>query len=362
MAQTVNPEMIVLAREARGLNQTELANAIGVSQAKISRYENAMLEVDPQDLAKIASVTGFSIELFYQTDKVYGLGSSVLFNRKQLTTPISVQRRVQANVNILRMQIERLLRGAEIEAHNRFEPIDIQSFNGDACAIARRVRAAWRLPEGPVQNVTAAIESAGGVVMLCDFGTPVIDAAHLWLPGLPPMFFMNRSAPGDRHRFNLCHEVGHAIMHRFPEGDIEREANTFAREFLMPAGEIMPQLEGMTLDKAARLKPHWKVSMHALMYHARELDCVSEWQARRMFTRMSALGYRKREPISIPVEEPTIIPQLIAVHKQAYGYSDEELMRLLYDSDPDPRIFKFSGVPRTTMRIVESTLPLKNQG
>jgi Zn-dependent peptidase ImmA (M78 family)/DNA-binding XRE family transcriptional regulator len=354
--------MIVLAREARGLNQSELAESIGVSQAKVSRYENDMLEVDPRDLEEIAKATGFSVDLFIQTDKVYGLGSNVLFNRKQLTAPIGVQRRVQASVNILRMQIERLLRGAEIESHNRFEPIDIQAFNGDAAAIARRVRAAWRLPDGPIQNITEAIEGAGGVVVLCDFGTTVIDAAHLWLPGLPPMFFMNRSAPGDRHRFNLCHELGHAIMHRFPDGDIEEDANTFAREFLMPSNEILPQLQGLTLDKAARLKPHWKASMHAIVYHAKALGCISEWQARRMFTRMSALGYRKCEPIPIAVEEPTIVPQLVAVHKQALGYADTELMRLLYDNDPDPHIFKLSGTPQTAMRIAGSPMRIRMQG
>src|SRR5687768_10404692 len=168
--------MIVLARESRGHNQTELADLIGVSQAKISRYEHGMMEVFGDDLERIAEATGFTVDFFYQTDKVYGLGSTMLFNRKQLTTPIGVQRRAQANVNILRMQVERLLRGAEIESENRIEPIDIHRYNGDAAAVAQRVRAAWRMPTGPVQDVTATVESAGGIVMLCDFGAPSIDA------------------------------------------------------------------------------------------------------------------------------------------------------------------------------------------
>jgi Zn-dependent peptidase ImmA (M78 family) len=361
VGQTVNPEMIVLARESRGLNQTELAELIGVSQAKVSRYENRMMEVSEEDLERIAEATGFTIDFFRQTDKVYGLGSTMLFNRKQLTAPIAVQRRAQANVNILRMQIERLLRGAEIDAENQIEPIDIHKFNGDAAAIAQRVRAAWRLPAGPVQDVTAAIESAGGIVMLCDFGTASIDAAHLWLPSLPPMFFMNRNVPGDRHRFNLAHELGHAVMHRFPSGDIEREANWFAREFLMPAQDIVHHLEALTLERAAALKPVWKTSMHAIVYHARELGCVTEWQAKRLFARLGALGYRKLEPIPIPLEEPTIIPQLVAVHKHAFGYTDEELRRLLYDRDPEPRFFRLIESTKIfpTMRIVGEPIQLR---
>lgn len=356
----VNPELIILAREARGLSQTELAEYIGVSQAKISKYENRLLAVSRDDLANIAEATGYTEDFFYQTDKVYGLGSNFLFNRKQQTTPIGIQRRVQANVNILRMQLERLLRGAEIEAVHRFEPIDIQAHDGDAAAIARLMRNAWRIPAGPITNLTTAIEEAGGIVMLCDFGTPGIDAAHLWLPGLPPMFFMNKNMPGDRHRFNLAHEVGHAIMHRYPVGDIETEANTFAREFLMPAREALPQLEGLTLERAARLKPHWKVSMHMMVYHARELGCITEWQARRMFTRMSALGHKKCEPVPVELEEPTIVPQLVAIHKQAFGYSDDDLRRLLFDRDPEPRFFRLvSGqVSTPSLRLVGEPIRL----
>src|SRR5207302_1582291 len=98
------------------------------------------------------------------------------------SVPVAAQKRVQANVNILRMQVDRLLRGAEIEAENSFEPLDIEAFNGDASEVARTVRAAWRLPMGPIGNMTAVIEGAGGVVLLCDFGTMGIDAAHLWIP------------------------------------------------------------------------------------------------------------------------------------------------------------------------------------
>jgi Zn-dependent peptidase ImmA (M78 family)/transcriptional regulator with XRE-family HTH domain len=365
VGQSVNPEMIVLARESRGLNQTELAQLIGVSQAKISRYENGMLDVSPEDLAAIAEKTRYTVEFFQQTDKVYGLGSAMLFNRRQLTAPMAQQRRAQANVNILRMQVERLLRGAEIEAEHRIEPIDIHAHNGDAAAVAQRVRAAWRMPAGPVPNVTAAIEAAGGIVMLCDFGTPTIDAAHLWLPGLPPMFFMNRDVPGDRHRFNLAHELGHAVMHQFPAGDIEKEANAFAREFLMPGRDIVHQLEGLTLDTAAALKPHWKTSIHAIVYHARELGCITEWQARRLFTRLGAMGYRKREPIAVPTEEPTIVPQLVVVHRRAFGYTDEELRRLLFDRDPEPEFFSMmvgvaKGLP--PMRIAGDPIKLFREG
>ena len=82
----------------------------------------------------------------------------------------------------------------------------------------------------------------------------LVDAAHLWLAGLPPLFFVNENLPGDRLRWTLAHEVGHAVMHRNPTGDVEGEANRFASEFLMPRDQIAHQLDAITLEKAAALK------------------------------------------------------------------------------------------------------------
>ncbi len=45
MTERVNPDMLALAREARGLTQGELAEAINVSQSKVSKYEVGLLEI-----------------------------------------------------------------------------------------------------------------------------------------------------------------------------------------------------------------------------------------------------------------------------------------------------------------------------
>lgn len=325
----VNPRMLVLARESRGLSQAELASAIQVTQGKISKYENGLLEVSDEDVARIAAVLDYEPEFFCQTDQVHGLGTSLLFNRKRKTAPITVQRRIIAQVNVARMQIERLLRGAEVAVETRFERLDIDRFDGDAEAVARHTRTAWRLPAGPIANLTATIESAGGIVAVCDFGTDRIDAAHMWLDGLPPMFFMNAQVPGDRHRFSLAHEVGHAIMHNLPSDDVEAEADRFASEFLMPADEIGPQLVGLTIQRAAQLKLHWKVSMQAIIMRAWHLRRITEQRYKSLYTQISMHGYRRNEPFPIPFEQPSVLTQLIKVHREYHHYSDDDMGRLL---------------------------------
>lgn len=326
--------MLVLARESRGLSQAELATAIKVSQGKISKYENGLLEPSLVDLARIAEIVDYEAEFFCQDEQVHGLGASLLFNRKRRTTPVHVQRRVTAQVNVVRMQIERLLRAAEVGAENRIERLDIDRFDGDAEVVARRTRIAWRLPPGAVTNLTAAIESAGGIVAIFDFDTDRVDAAHMWVDGLPPMFFMNAQVPGDRYRFSLAHELGHATMHTLPSDDVEGEADGFASELLMPAEEIGPQLGGLTLKRAAQLKMHWKVSMQAIIVRAWRLGRINERRYRSLYTELSMHGFRRNEPFPIVIEKPTVLGQLVRLHRDHLGYSEEDMRRLLFTGAP----------------------------
>ncbi len=353
----INPRMLTLAREARGLSQSQFADLIGITQGKVSKYENGLIAVSDEDLRAIADKLDFVPDFFVQTDQVHGPGSTFLYNRRRKTMPVSVQRRIIAQINVMRMQIERLLRGADIDCENRFEKLDIDSFDGHVEQIAQRVRAVWGLPPGPVVNLTTAIEAAGGVVVLCRFGTSKLDAAHLWLPGLPPLFFMNADMPGERHRFSLAHEIGHAIMHSLPSDDVESEADRFASELLMPAEEIGPQLVGLTIERAAKLKLQWKVSMQALIMRARQLGRITEQRYRTLYTQISALGYRRNEPFAIPLEPPTVVTQLIGVHHRHHGYTEDDLRRTIFTFSPlldgiiaggDPSPF----TPRPRMRVV----------
>jgi Zn-dependent peptidase ImmA (M78 family)/transcriptional regulator with XRE-family HTH domain len=356
MTRQFNPEMLTLARESRGMTQSELASIVGVTQGKISKYELGFLNISAEDLVKIARVLDYPQEFFSQADKVYGLGSSAIFNRQRQGVPVAQQKQIQAQVNILRMRIDRLLRGAEIVCENSFQPLDIDEYDGNVEKIARVTRAAWRLPAGPIANLTHEIERAGGVVVRCTFGTRRIDAAHLWLPGMPPLFFMNSDVSADRYRFTLAHELGHAIMHRYPTGDIEAEADRFASEFLMPEKDIEHQLAGMTIQRAAILKPAWKVSMAAIIKRACDLSAISERQYRSLFARLSSLGYRMNEPIPIAFEQPAAISQLVEVYRREHGFGESDLRRLLLTNDN--RFFTFQKIEAPKpIRLSEPLLP-----
>src|SRR5665213_997827 len=331
-----NREMLTLARESRGYTQTALAKDLSLAPSLISKFESGIVMPTPDNLRRIAEALDYPVEFFSQTDRVYGLGCSFLFHRKRKLMPIPEQRRLVAELNVVRMQIERLLRGTEMEAENAFMLLDCEQHRGPK-GIARIMRSAWRIPSGPVSSVIGAIESAGGVVMQYPFQNDRADGMSWWLPSLPPIFFVNSEMPGERERFTLLHEVGHVVMHRFPSETIESEADEFAAEFLMPAEDIAQDLTDLTLERAAGLKAYWKVSMQAIIRRALDLKKIKESRYERLCIEVGAAGYRKNEPMEIEAEQPTLLRSLVNLHLEQHGYGLADLSRMAVANTKDFR-------------------------
>ena len=254
--------MGTLAREARSMTQAELAKATSLSQGYISKVEHGVLDLSPERLELIAAALRYPPSFFMQSDRV--AGAPCLHHRKRQSMPLLRLRAIHAHINIARMQALRLLEGVEIEAAFGFPRMDIDSYASPE-EIAQLLRSHWSMPLGPVHNLIEMIEAAGGLVSRSSFQTDRLDAISQWVPGSPPFFFLNAEIPGDRLRWTLAHEIGHVTMHYLPSPDQEKEADRFAAEFLMPAREIRPDLQGLSLPKLAFLKQRWKVSMQALI-------------------------------------------------------------------------------------------------
>lgn len=326
----VNPAMITLGREARGWTQKDLAGAIRTRQGTVSRYEMGLSPVPQYLHDAISESLRFSPEFFTLDCQVLRPGGDLLY-RKKAHVPAKTLRRVEAEVNIRKMQIEVMLRHVDIPQPFPFPAILPEEVERKIRLIAREVRRAWRIPRGPIQNLTRVIEDAGAIIFTIDFGTNAIDGTNVRKPGLPPLLFLNCNAPGDRHRFNLGHELGHVVMHFSTGGGKEEdEANHFARELLMPFDEIRSDLKNLDLGSAARLKRVWGVSMAALITQAYCLRQIPESRYRRLFTQLNASNQRLEEPLPLPFEEPARFQQLQGFYQDLLGITDEEIGRTLF--------------------------------
>lgn len=327
-ALKINPEMVTLAREALGLTQPELAVKLSVSQGWLSRIESGLRGIDKEQLSKIADVLEVQPKFFLQNEKLYGLGFSGLFHRKLQSLDAKNLRRIHAQINLLGIAFRKLLSGVEIGQVN-IKPLELEQFQGRPKEAAHFIRAAWKIPNGPIHNVVSVLENAGAIIIPFDFQCPKIDAIAYWRPDIPPMFFVNMEVPTDRLRFTLCHELGHMILHTLPtDMDIsEHQANEFASEFLMPEKEIKYQLKDLTLEKLMALKQQWKVSMAALLKKAADSKAITPAKAKSLWILLGKYGYRVREPIELDLltEAPVLHKEIIDTYLEDMAYSSKEL-------------------------------------
>jgi Zn-dependent peptidase ImmA (M78 family)/DNA-binding XRE family transcriptional regulator len=351
---TVNPEMLVLAREAKGIVQGEFAELLGVSQGTVSRWETGVLEPTGDVLDLYSQHLDVTPEFFRKAQRVYGFNSTVFFHRRRETGTDKALRKLHARLNILRMRIRTLLTSAHIESPFQFRRFDLAEYQGRVETVAQMVRASWRMVPGYVRSVTKAIEDAGGMLLRMDFGTQRIDAVSEWIPGHPPIILVNSNSAisASRLRLTLAHEAAHLMLHQTSDGlSVEDEANRFAGEFLMPRREIKASLYRLNLAKLLDLKQEWKVSMAALVYHAHRLGTITPAQFRYL-----NINLRKRwglnEPFEehVPIEKPTLVQQLVDVHMKELGYNSAEMARILCYSKAADFESDFTGTAR--MRIV----------
>jgi Zn-dependent peptidase ImmA (M78 family) len=114
---------------------------------------------------------------------------------------------------------------------------------------------------------------------------------------------------------------------------MEQQANEFASYFLMPTQDIRSYFHRrIDLRLLAELKPIWRVSMASLLMRARSLGLLGYNQERYLWQQFSSAKIRLCEPpeLDFPVEQCTVLPELIEAHIQQLGYTIADLAAALH--------------------------------
>ncbi len=320
--------MLILARESRGLTQTELAARVGVSAGYVNKVEKGIASPSGDLVSLLARELVYPPAFLTQPDRVVGFDSPCLYHRKRKTLPVKTLRRVEAQMHVTRLQVRRLLGDLALESPFTMHTLDPDEF-GSPEKVAQALRRAWCLEPGPIQNLAEVVESAGGIIALADFGHGKLDGLSCWEKDGPPFFYLNARQSPEVLRFTLAHELGHLTMHYFPTPDPEGEADRFAAEFLMPAAEIRGQLQGLQFAKLGPLKAYWRVSMKNLITRASRLGVINESRSRSLYVSLSQKGYINDEPYPLAPEEPMLLREAIRVHVEEHKYSRVELAELV---------------------------------
>lgn len=325
--------MLALRRRMLGLSQADLSERTRISQGHISKIEQGIQDVGDGRAELLAGALACPVSFFYQQVREYGLPLSAhpMF-RKKASVGQKILDRIIADLNVRLAHLRTFLSAVDFTPELPFPSYDIDEFDGDPEAVAGHIRRAWYVPRGPIRSLTDFVERAGCVVIHCDMEEAKIDGVSYRIAGLPPVIFLNRNQPADRMRFSLAHEIGHLVLHRYPSPEMEQEADIFASALLMPKEDISVDLVGMSVEKAARMKPAWRVSMASLILRASKLGRIDRNKSTYLWRQMSAKGFRTKEPASLdfPREEPTLIHSLVHNLTEDLNFDEGELCRTLH--------------------------------
>ncbi|WKN42119.1 ImmA/IrrE family metallo-endopeptidase [Tunicatimonas pelagia] len=345
MLDNINPHMITLGRESRGMSQSVLAKKIGVSQGKLSKAEKGEQSLPDSAFKKLTRVLAYPDSFFFT--KTPTAPVSHYYYRKKVTIPQKTIAQIEAIAKIFRQNIDSLAEAVELPETT------LISFNPDEETpeeIARKTRYFFKIPRGPVPNLVNLLENKGILVVKTDLFTEKIDGLSTISDKGIHIIFLNERMSHDRQRFSLSHELGHMLMHfDIPNisEDVEDEANRFASEFLMPRDEIINSLRSLNFPKLGELKRYWKVSMRALVQRAKQLGTINSNEYRNLQIGFSKRGMTKSEAIQLPEEKAFILDEVVKLHLNELDYSVEELANILgLNTDEFKSRFTYSQRPK----------------
>ncbi len=325
--ERANPQMITLVREHRRRTQSEVAEAVGINQGYVSMIESGVRPIPDELLERISDFLDCPSALLRQHAPIRGGEAQDLHFRRRKTLPITERRRFEGKLHLTYLTIKNLLRGIDYEPTLPLPVLSPDDFQSPAEA-AQIIRRTWRLPMGPIANLTAYLEAAGIFLAPCNAPNKVDAVTRRGDEGWHVTLF-NLTMPDDRFRMTGSHELGHLVLHAGYSPDLEHEADQFAAEFLTPAEEITPQLKGLTtrdLGRLIDLRLHWKVSVPFLVRRAFDLQIISERQQKSFYALLNSRGLMYQTvDHALPSEKPTALCQIIEVHRSQHGYSLDDL-------------------------------------
>jgi Zn-dependent peptidase ImmA (M78 family)/transcriptional regulator with XRE-family HTH domain len=313
------------ARRALRFTQRELGERAGVTRQSISAYEAGDKLPEPEIFSKLISALQQPTSYFTTPDlPLFGqlwprffrkVGPDTLRRNEACTVYgnwfIQIAKYIDDYVNYPQVDIAR---ACPSDPGGRYSENELDHF-------ADETRKYWKLGLGPISNVLALLESKGILVCRHVIEDERVDAFSFWNGDRPFIFMASEKVSAARIRFDLAHELGHLVLHRWIEPEeledpktlklIEAEADHFASAFLLPRRSFPNEVYTAKLDAFVDLKRRWRVSMQAMIYRCRDLELIDEDQFTNLYKQISYRKWRSREPLDDPALFPLEQPRLL---------------------------------------------------
>jgi len=307
-ASSFNPSRLSLARRRRGHTKASLAKVISVSVRMVTDYESGRKEPSEATLENLAKELEFPFEFFSGSDLDMPPIEGSSF--RALSKMTAKQRDQALGAGSLAMALSDWI----AEKFNLPEP-NVPQYEGlDPETASLVVRSEWGLGERPIKDTIRLLEYQGVRIFSLAEHAIGLDAYSFWR-GQMPYIFLNTTETAERNRMDAAHELGHLVLH-WKGGargrEAEKEASQFGSAFLMPKGSVVSQApRGGRLSQIIKAKKRWNVSASSLVYRMRELNMLSEWQARTLFMEITR-RYGRSEPNGARSETSQVLEKVFS--------------------------------------------------
>jgi Zn-dependent peptidase ImmA (M78 family)/transcriptional regulator with XRE-family HTH domain len=315
-----------VARQARGLTKSDLSKRLGISAAALSQFELGQNRPSPLTIERLSAVLDFAPS-FFSNSTVLSITQQADDDLVDSYGHFRSLRSVTATRRRQVLTVTHLLRDVTVflERHVKLPDLQIPHYGADSpeqiAEVAARVRSDLGVdPTGPIEDVVRLLERRG--IVCARYPMDAADVSAFSVPLERRAFLVlkaQRQAKRDRDRFSSCHELGHLVMHKSGQSlaskAMERQADIFASEFLMPAESIRGDLSSkVDWPRLLQLKQRWGVSMAALLYRSKSLGLMPETTYVQAVRTMNVRGWRKDEPGTIAaIEAPALLHSALAV-------------------------------------------------
>lgn len=356
------------ARELALMTKKGLALELKVTPTAVSQFESGASKPRPDLIPMISQSLGFPPSYFAAGRPKANLDVSATYFRSLRSTPTKHLNRATAYttqcweiVNLL----EEFVVFPDVDLPDFQFDSDVRDFPfSDPASAAIEIRKMWGLDLSPVPHLVRQMESHGIVVFLAPKSDTTLEKVDAYstssLPRPIVMLTTGRSDDALRLRFSTAHELGHLVLHaEQASGDsrIEREADTFAGEFLAPTS-ILADLLPRRLDFStlANLSDQWGISITALIYRSKSLGIISESTARRAYIKLGEL--QKERLLSspkvgaLPGEIPSLLQSAAQLAFEEEGISNAELAERLAWHESQVDEFLANPDRRPKLRLV----------
>lgn len=325
--QSFTPQRLTLAREKRGWTKAKLAEAIGVTARSVTAWEGGLTIPSEPAILAFGQALGFPSSFFSLPEcdrpQIYGVSFRAL-------SRITAGKRDAALASgALTMEL-----AAWIESNFNLPNPNLPDYRHNTPeTAAAALRQHWGLGELPIQNTIHLAESKGIRVFSLAEECRELDAFSFWR-GDVPFIFLNTLKSSEHSRFDVMHEIGHLVLHRYHGStrnrEAEQQADAFASAMLMPPHDVMARAPRTpTLATLVRAKKRWNVSAAALAYRLHDMKLISDWHYRMLWIQMSKYGYRTNEPCSSTRETSQVLKKVLAFSRED-GVSRASLAKQLH--------------------------------